>query len=150
MTAHIYFVSDVITNEGQLLDLTTLQNKFNITINWLDHARVKNSLKYFLKVHIKEYMHFPETICGLYRPYYISVLYQAKSGSQNFYRIFNTEQITNLQISAKQRWERDLNITINQQTWKQIFGLLKNTIQDNYLMWFQYRVLHRILGIKKL
>ena len=43
-------------------------------------------------------------------------------------------------------WETSLKININRLMWTQIYKNCFKTIQDNELKWFQYRILHRILG----
>ena len=148
--AGIYTVSDILNNEFQMIDLNTVQDKYNITINWLDYARVKNSLKLFLRNHITQEIDIPELDIRPFIPHHLKILCKPNSNSQLFYRILNINQNLNIQISAKQRWERDLSVTINEQAWNSIFRLTNNFVHDNHLKWFQYRILHRILGIKKL
>ena len=48
-------------------------------------------------------------------------------------------------MSFKNAWNNELNINIDEDTWQKAFK-----IQDNNLIWFQYRILHRILGTQKL
>ena len=51
--------------------------------------------------------------------------------------------------SSKKRWSTDLNTHINEQQWKYIYRTCFKTIQNNNLIWFQMKVLYRILGTKQ-
>ena len=45
---------------------------------------------------------------------------------------------------------RGVDIIIDNATWRRIFYLCFNTILENRLIWFQYKLLYRILGTNKL
>ena len=49
-------------------------------------------------------------------------------------------------MSFKNAWNNELNINIDEDTWQTAFKF----IQDNNLIWFQYQILHPILGTQKL
>ena len=53
-------------------------------------------------------------------------------------------------MSFKTAWNNELNINIDEDTWQKAFKICFKLIQDNGLIWFQYRILHRILGTQKL
>ena len=55
-----------------------------------------------------------------------------------------------LDFKFKKKWLRDLALDIPEQQWKQIFNACFKTVKDNFLIWFQYRIIHRILGTNKL
>ena len=44
------------------------------------------------------------------------------------------------------KWNNDLDIDIDNKTWRRVFYLIFNVEQDNNLIWFQYKLIHRILG----
>ena len=74
-------------------------------------------------------------------------LSKAKKGCKNIYNILNNRNCDNNYIY---QWNHDLSITIDNVTWKRIFFLCFNTILDNKLIWFQYKLLYQILGTNKL
>ena len=43
------------------------------------------------------------------------------------------------------KWNHDLDMHIDNKTWRRVFYLLFNVEQDNNLIWFQYKLIHRIL-----
>ena len=49
----------------------------------------------------------------------------------------------------KQRWNKDLNTFINDEQWSLIFKISFKTVYDNSLLWFQLKILYRILGTNK-
>ena len=52
-------------------------------------------------------------------------------------------------MSFKHKWDEDLNNHTEQFEWENIFRKCFYTIHDNYLIWFQYKIIHRILGTCK-
>ena len=70
-----------------------------------------------------------------------------EKGCKNIYNILNN---TNCKNKYRNQWNQDLNIIIDEKTWRRVFYLCFNTILDNKLVWFQYKLLYRILGTNKL
>ena len=54
-----------------------------------------------------------------------------------------------IDMAFKVKWHEDLQIFFNDQTWQHFFNIWFKTVSDPYLKWFQYRILHRILGTQK-
>ena len=46
----------------------------------------------------------------------------------------------------KEKWNSDLTVFIDNQTWKSIFNTCYFTAHDNSLIWFQLRIIYQILG----
>ena len=44
----------------------------------------------------------------------------------------------------KLKWENDLVLTLDSYDWKKINKVCFYSIRDNFLIWFQYKVLHRL------
>ena len=66
-----------------------------------------------------------------------------KSGSKDFCKI-----LTNLETqepSCKQVWEIKLNLEANDATWRALFKGSLKIVTDNYLRWFQYKILYNML-----
>ena len=64
--------------------------------------------------------------------------------TRDFYKLINSRFP---EIEIKHKWNEDLNIFLQPSNWKK---KLFKTIKDNYLIWFQYRILYRILGRRSL
>ena len=48
----------------------------------------------------------------------------------------------------KNKWNKQLEIDIDNQAWKTIFTHCFNTVNDNNLKWFQLKLIYRVLGTK--
>ena len=80
-------------------------------------------------------------------PNHLSFLIRQEKGCKNIYNIPNKTICEN---KYRNQWNQDLNIIIDEKTWRRVFYLCFNTILDNKLVWFQYKLLCRILGTNKL
>ena len=84
-----------------------------------------------------------------YIPHHIAMLLQCKQGCTSTYNNFNNSK-KYLENNYKRKWSEDLDITIDNYTWKKVFKTMFNNLQENKFSWFQYKVIHRILGVGKL
>ena len=141
-----------ITCIGDLMDPNThkirtieqIEKSFNFKIkNFLDYFEVRDTLQRFLdKVNDKD--------MGLEKPYipnHLNFITKLKAGCRNIYNILNDQPCDN---KYRTKWNSELNITIDNQTWKRVFYICLNTIKDNKLIYFQYKIIHKILGTNKL
>ena len=62
------------------------------------------------------------------------------------YEILNTQMV---EPKMKRKWDNDLNLNIDNVTLKNIFKTCFKVIDNNSLVWLQYRLLNRILGVRK-
>ena len=46
----------------------------------------------------------------------------------------------------KQKWNDELNLNLNTLAWKNIYKICFSSIKDNFLIWFQYKIIHRLTG----
>ena len=77
----------------------------------------------------------------------IIALIFSKPGSKWYYNHM-VNQSCNLALKGK--WSDDLKLNLNANTWDQIFTICFKIVTNNSLVWFQYKILHRILGTQKL
>ena len=135
-------ISDILDDTGEVVSLLHLQNKYEIKDNnFLNHLRVNVGTLKFLKT--KKYNKI-----SVDRPYimnHVKIFFHHRTSASTFYKYVNTER-QNLH-SMKEKWNKDLDTTINNETWKIIFSNINN-IYDNNLLWFQIKVVYRILGTK--
>ena len=47
------------------------------------------------------------------------------------------------------KWSTILNTDLDDQKWKEAYKICFKSVQDNYLTWLQYKILNRILGVKR-
>ena len=60
------------------------------------------------------------------------------------YHILNSNSIT---LKCEEKWTEALNVILN---WKEIYRLPFIKTKSSKLQWFQYRIIHRILGANSL
>ena len=73
------------------------------------------------------------------------ILLRSQKGSKDFYNRFNNADIKKLTLYYSY-WEQALKTKITEKEWKSICRNCFMTVEDNDLVWFQYRLLNRILG----
>ena len=104
------------------------------------YLSVKSTCKQFLKENDlkKSYLTRPNF------PNHIKILYLSNKGTRDFHNYVNRDMKNT--HSMKEKWNSDLNVQIDNQTWQNIFKVCFYTVNDNSLIWFQLRVIYRILG----
>ena len=75
----------------------------------------------------------------------MSILVDYKQGCKGIYNISNTQEV---ESKYKLKWNKDLTLNIDNLTLKCVFKQIFNNVKENYLIWFQYRLIHRIQVIK--
>ena len=92
-------------------------------INFMDYLRVRTSVNLYVKNNkIDDNFTFEQPVL----PSHLEILFKSKS-----------------------KWERDLELTLNEQIWRIIFKICFKSVCDNTIVWFQYKIIHRILGTNK-
>ena len=138
----IVMISDVLDTEGNILERNELKDHYKLdSVNFLDYLRLSRAVKGFIKMYkIGNY----EKTFGPFMPNSLWLL--NFKGPKGFYnQALNTHQNHH---SAKAKWEKTLNITINDEMWKQIFKVCHKSLQNNEYIWFQMRIIYRILGTR--
>ena len=80
-------------------------------------------------------------------PFQLQILKKSKKGIKDFYQLLSRAS-TKVFINSK--WVDEMNPNIHNLEWNNVYKICFNTVQDNYLIWNQYKILNRILGVKKL
>ena len=137
----VALVGDLFGSNGKLLTENEIKLSYGIKTNFLEYHRVITCVKVFCnsrkgvsKTHTKPIF-----------PQYIQVLMRSKKGCKDFYNIINSNKNEN-QTSYYSYWEHKLKQEISSNEWKNIYRICFKTIEDNELIWFQYRLINRISG----
>ena len=141
----IVFVADLLDENGNFQSVENLQNTYNLTINFLDYLSLKFTINKLLSKESPSEV--TKTTTRPYIPDVTRLLLKNKKGSKMFYNILNNPKCD---LKFKQKWNKEINIEINDQTWKQIFRCCFKTIPHPDTVWFQYKIVNRILGVNKL
>ena len=127
---------------GKILTPEQISTQFDIQVNLFNYYRVRGLLKKFLEQHTRE-KDFSFT--RPYIPNNINILLKRKKGSRPFY-IEQIKQLSDSPPLCVGFWNRNLNIEINDKIWTNVFNACFYVVSDNYMKWFQYKILHNILG----
>ena len=117
--------------------------KYSVHYNFLEYHRVKQCVNNFLgksDTSINERPIYPITLY---------LLSKGIKGSYEFHKILLSQKCFN-DDKLRHKWERSLNIEITKPMWEKSFLVCFKTMQDNYLIWFQYKILNRIFRIESL
>ena len=141
----ITYVGDLLDSNGFFISQKDLEQKYTLLkTNFLEYLRVKMCVEPYLKKYSDNTRLFFYQPC---LPIQIASLFGHNQGSKHFYKLLNK---TCPEMSFKNAWNNELNINIDEDIWQKAFKICFKLIQDNNLIWFQYRILHRILGTHKL
>ena len=141
----IKIVGDICDINGLMKTQQNICKEFDVSpIDFISFHAFKISLNIFLRDQLDIVEHESNI-----RPYYpkpLRILLRDKTGIRNIKKVFNTDRT----VFYSDKWSRDLNIPLDRHSWVQAYQICFHTIKDNYLIYFQYRVLNRILGVKYL
>ena len=140
---HIYFIKDLMKDNGTLMDAQTFCDKYEIRVIFLEYLGVRMAIENFIRTNqIITEMCSPHNI---YLPFNIKEIFKSKKGCKDMYRVFNTKSITS---KRQQKWNNIFeNVNLN---WKIIYKLPATSCNNTKLHWFQYRILHRIIATNDL
>ena len=137
----IKMIGDMLTNDGSIITKEDLLYKTGLnTINPLYYLRLRLSIKSFLS----NYTFLPHPIQRPTIPLYINTIQKSCKGSTDFYPILQG----NKETIKHDKWETMLNIYIPNPVWKRIHKICFKTLNDNYIIYLQYRIINRIQGTR--
>ena len=109
-------MGDILYEDGSIISHTKLNSKYNFSSNIFDYQRTKLCTEKIIKT------------------------YQTNSKFS-----YERPNIPFQEPSCKRVWEKKLNFEANDATWKALFKGSLKIVTDNYLRWFQYKILYNIL-----
>ena len=139
----IFVIEDIVHQNLKMMSSKEIKVKFGFHIgNFLEYFQVSSmNLRY-----INDYKHLAIQSNHLERPFlplHISFFFLSDQGCRNIYNKVKTKEV---ECRYRAKWNNDLDIHIDNKTWRRVFYLIFNVEQDNNLIWFQYKLIHRILG----
>ena len=136
-------ISDLLISQGNFISYESMLNDFGVKLPFTVYEGLKTSiLCTFPEVKQMD----PSCIKRPLKMEFIEILLKDKKGSRRIYDCF-ISQIQHKPICEK-KWSTELSLQ-DQFNWKTMFRNLKSLSKDIPLIWFQYRIVHRILGVNK-
>ena len=142
----IRFIGDLIDTNMKIFDLEEIINIYGINkIDFLTYNRIKIGINKILSSYNKDDTVPINHILPII-PFPLNCITKVNKGVKYIYNAF-TQSLNKPFESPK--WNNDLNIILEDNTWRNTFKICFNTISDNYLIWHSYKILTRILGCRK-
>ena len=79
-------------------------------------------------------------------PFQLKYIWANKKRCKCYYKIIN-QLNENIHI-MKYKWQRELQVSFDEQLWKNIFSICYKSVNNNSLTLFQLKILYRIPGTK--
>ena len=136
----IVFIGDLLDDEGTILNLVTYTRKYDVQTNFLNYASL-NAVNVFLHT-LNNSSNTLGEVNILILPFKLQMILNKPTGSKPFYNILNTTNI----IPTSQIKYASKSDTHDRHTSETFYCLPLKCVKDITLLWFQYRLLHRILA----
>ena len=144
----IYFIEDITDCTGNILTLDQINSKFNGNFNVLNFFTIRKCVNKFLSKQ-KKFIK-PVSCENPAYPSHLKAIINSQDGCKNFYNIYNKEPVD--KPLCETIWQELLLSQISKDElpakFRLIYKLCFKTIHDNELIWFQYRILYKILGTR--
>jgi hypothetical protein len=147
--AGVHYIGDILNSDGTFMTLQDFNRTYNMNIDFLIYTGVTRAiLKLVKKYDISIPMEIP--VLQKYRPFMpplVKLILNQESGAKRMYNILNK----NCEILLNQeKWEKQLNTKISQKEWNCIYATPFEITSDSKIQWFQYRIVHKIIGTNSL
>ena len=138
----ISIVQDLFTNTGDFMSLYDFEQKYNFR----PHFTLLQGLKLAILSTWPQLRNNSDIVPRPTRASFIELICKNDKGSRVMYDIFVKQMYSNPKYENK--WARDLNLNPQFNWQKANNNILKHT-KDTQIIWFQIRLLHRILPTKR-
>ena len=135
------FVGDLLDDNGNILTLDDFKLKYKVNTNFLEFGGLIAAIKkYFPNLFDSS----DDVLIRPFKPFNFDVILKDTNGSR---------RIDNILVSSKKvtrkyviKWENKVGDIYNSKKWSVIFNMPFNCTINTKLRWFQFRLIHRILG----
>ena len=140
-----YGIRKVEHENGSLQSMMELKKLYNLPhVNVLEYYRIKLLTKAFLDKLEPDLIHYREM--GPFLPTQLKIFFKSQKGATDIYKVMNKSSV---QPKMKVKWCQEMNEEIENFVWRNIFRVCFRLSCDASLAWFQYRLLYRIIGVRK-
>ena len=138
-------ISDIIHPNGLVLSLDEIKHQYLVEhINPLHYLRIQQNVKQCIKTYKIDTQFIVQRP---FVPLHILPIWKNKKGVNAFYKIL-TNNYKNTH-TMKNKWQVEMQVTIDNASWNNIFKMLYQSVTSNLLVWFQLKLIYRILGTKE-
>ena len=143
----IEYVGDLVDKNWHFIDNNCLKQKYNLTLNnFLEVYRLRHLvIKYISTCKVKHKANFQRPSI----PRHILFVLANKEKARGFYKIL-LEKPLNFHLNLNKKWKNELSLDLSEEVWSKIFRISFKVSSDFDIAWFQYRIIHKILGTQYL
>ena len=140
----IHYLGDIVNNNLVVQDREILEQTYDFKIsNFLDYIQIRSSVRRYI-AEVKDIINIKHSLERPFIPYHMRIILECKQGCKNIYNRIISKKT---EARFKTKWNLELNKNIDDDTWKRAFRIMFNYTLENSLIWLQYRIIHRILGV---
>ena len=139
----VRIIGDIVNSEWKIMSLEQIKTKYKFSVNMLNYYSVKKLVEKFIT---KTECNFPLSIDRPHIPFHIKALTGHILGSKSIYLRLQESNTPKNKIKVK--WNLILHMEPSHNLWRVIYKNCFYTIDDNNYIWFQYRILQRIIGVQ--
>ena len=134
----IWTVNDLLTPEGEFMSFQYFRESFSINCTFLHFYGLVLSVKKWLKSVDANYINGQ---LNPLIPFNISIFMRSPKGGKDMYNVLNKNICT---VTSEKKWEDVLDL--REIPWHKVNSYCLLFSQSTKFRWFQYRIIHRILG----
>ena len=137
----VIFIQDLIDEQGQFLTLEMFRNKYNLCSHFLEYASLVKAVKKYIYDTLSITNIQNVIITNPIFPFKLQLFLITTKGCKEMYNILNKSTI----IPTAQTKYSNLGYMLSAQEWRNVYKIPFQCLKDPTLLWFQYRILHRII-----
>lgn len=144
ISAGILFLGDLLNQDGEFFSYNEFTANYNIISNFLEYRGIVNALSEFLEVN--NIQHLPQKI-NYHMPIPQSLLL-IKKDNKGCRSIYKAMQDESQYPNSLQKWQDKLRFITNPSFFQNntIYDMVYKYTKDPKLIWFQFRINHRIIA----
>ena len=139
----IHLLQDLLDDDCKFIKFEVLRDVHGINVPFTKFLGLKNSI-FKTWPELKE-LESSHTVLPMI-PEFIKNICKDSKGSRRIYDIYIKDKPVKNKIESK--WQSILNLPENF-TWNPFYKIVRKCTEDTRLIWFQSRIIYRILGTKK-
>ena len=128
-----------LTRNGDIMTRENIALFYNISLVFLTYHR----LYLCLEKHIGLTNLNTNTYQRPIFPTQVQLLHKSQKGTKDFYNIILPSNIQG--NNFKKKWEANLSLILDTLTWKNIYRICFYSLKDNFLCWFQYKIIYSLI-----
>lgn len=135
----VRFINDLMDRNGNFYNQRVFEEKFSITTNFITYHGIIAACESYLEI-----LSFPHLPTNADLPTCSSLIYPIIKNSRGCRTIYDILIKKDILPTSTIKWEREVNFLIAPD-WKKFFKLPFKVTKNSNLLWFQIRLIHRIL-----